>query len=91
MIDWEKVSQFVPGRNANQCQYKWQSNHKPKNTKAPWTAEEDSRLKRIIEERGPKSWADISRELNAEKVGPSRQGKQCRERWFNHVNPSIKW
>ena len=57
----------------------------------PWTAEEDTALKRIIEEKGAKSWADISRLLNLEKVGPPRQGKQCRERWFNHVNPAIKW
>lgn len=33
---------------------------------------------------GPKKWTVISRHLNG------RIGKQCRERWHNHLNPAIK-
>lgn len=32
---------------------------------------------------GPKKWSQIAAQL------PGRTGKQCRERWHNHLNPSI--
>lgn len=33
---------------------------------------------------GAKDWSEIARSL------PGRIGKQCRERWHNHLNPDIK-
>lgn len=33
---------------------------------------------------GPKKWTLIARHLKG------RIGKQCRERWHNHLNPAIK-
>jgi len=30
-------------------------------------------------------WADI-----AKRFGGTRTGKQCRERWFNQINPELK-
>jgi myb proto-oncogene protein len=33
---------------------------------------------------GPKKWSVIAQEL------PGRIGKQCRERWHNHLNPDIR-
>jgi hypothetical protein len=32
---------------------------------------------------GVKSWSFIARQLKG------RLGKQCRERWYNHLNPDI--
>ena len=33
----------------------------------------------------------ISENLNKRKLGPiTRTGKQCRTRWLNHLDPSIK-
>jgi hypothetical protein len=32
---------------------------------------------------GPKKWSKIAHQL------PGRIGKQCRERWHNHLNPDI--
>jgi len=60
-------------------------------TKAPWTQDEDRLLTSIILEKGPKKWKEIAFELN-KKMEPQktfRQGKQCRERWINHLDPSI--
>lgn len=37
-----------------------------------------------MEKYGPKKWTLIARHLKG------RIGKQCRERWHNHLNPSIK-
>jgi transcriptional activator Myb len=38
----------------------------------------------LVERYGPKKWTLIARHLKG------RIGKQCRERWHNHLNPSIK-
>ncbi|KMZ61703.1 hypothetical protein ZOSMA_506G00020 [Zostera marina] len=52
--------------------------------KGQWTPEEDSLLISLVKEHGAKKWSDISKKL----VG--RIGKQCRERWHNHLRPDIK-
>lgn len=48
-----------------------------------WTPEEDKVLTQIVSARGAGNWAYIAKHL------PSRIGKQCRERWYNHLCPSI--
>ena len=51
--------------------------------KGPWTEQEDKKLIELVEKYGAEKWAYIS------KFFPDRIGKQCRERWFNHLNPSV--
>lgn len=38
----------------------------------------------LVESNGPLKWTTIAENL------PGRIGKQCRERWHNHLNPKIK-
>lgn len=38
----------------------------------------------MVQRYGPKNWSVIANQL------PGRIGKQCRERWHNHLNPDIK-
>ncbi|KAM0677573.1 Myb- protein B [Binucleata daphniae] len=52
--------------------------------KGPWSKEEDEKLLRIIKEHSPKNWSKIA------ELMKTRIGKQCRERWHNHLHPSIK-
>lgn len=40
-------------------------------------------LKDMVREHGDRKWAVIARFL------PGRIGKQCRERWTNHLRPDI--
>lgn len=40
-------------------------------------------MKQLVERYGPKKWTLIARHLKG------RIGKQCRERWHNHLNPEI--
>jgi hypothetical protein len=47
------------------------------------TAEEDTLVLRLVAAHGPRSWSFIAKHL------PGRIGKQCRERWHNHLNPHI--
>jgi len=56
--------------------------------KSNWTVEEDELLLKIVNEHGPKNWSKIASHF------PTRIGKQCRERWHNHLCPDInktKW
>jgi len=52
-------------------------------SKGPWTDEEDRKVMELVKKFGPKRWSQIASEL------PERIGKQCRERWHNHLNPAI--
>jgi len=51
----------------------------------PWSEEEDKTMKQLVNKYGTTNWTLIS-----SKMGKSRNGKQCRERWYNHLNPSLK-
>ena len=52
--------------------------------KGPWTEHEDRLLLSLVSQKGAQKWSDIANIL------PHRIGKQCRERWHNHLNPMIK-
>ncbi|CAJ1780777.1 unnamed protein product [Sphenostylis stenocarpa] len=52
--------------------------------KGQWSAEEDSVLVQLVKRFGIKKWSQIARLLNG------RVGKQCRERWHNHLRPNIR-
>eukprot|EP00903_Cladosiphon_okamuranus_P006206 g6102.t2 len=51
--------------------------------KGPWTKEEDQKIIECIAKKMTR-WSEI-----AECV-EGRVGKQCRERWFNHLDPTLK-
>lgn len=51
--------------------------------KGPWTKEEDERLAQLVAAFGPRRWNQV-----AERLG-GRLGKQCRERWHNHLDPTV--
>ena len=50
---------------------------------------EDEELVKLIRENGTKHWNQIAAQLNA-TLDVNRNGKQCRERWVNFLNPDIK-
>ena len=52
--------------------------------KRPWTAEEDEVVLSHVQKYGPHGWSRIALTL------PGRKGKQCRERWHNHLKPEIR-
>jgi hypothetical protein len=56
-----------------------------------WTEKEDQTLKNLIFARGPRGWSIIAKEINSlvHNGLNIRQGRQCRERWFNHVDPDL--
>uniref|UniRef100_A0A3B4X2M5 MYB proto-onco like 1 n=1 Tax=Seriola lalandi dorsalis TaxID=1841481 RepID=A0A3B4X2M5_SERLL len=72
------------GRTDGQCQHRWQKVLNPELVKGPWTKEEDQKVIDLVHKYGPKRWSVIAKHLQG------RIGKQCRERWHNHLNPEVK-
>ena len=84
--DWKLISSNFtnPPRTEYQCQQRWQKVLNPDLIKGPWTKEEDAKVIELVQKYGPKRWSLIAKHLRG------RLGKQCRERWHNHLNPEIK-
>ncbi|XP_057971422.1 transcription factor MYB3R-3 [Malania oleifera] len=81
---WKKIAKFFTDRSEVQCLHRWQKVLNPELVKGPWTQEEDDKIIELVSKHGPTKWSFIAKSL------PGRIGKQCRERWHNHLNPDIK-
>uniref|UniRef100_A0A7S2SND5 Uncharacterized protein n=1 Tax=Mucochytrium quahogii TaxID=96639 RepID=A0A7S2SND5_9STRA len=55
-----------------------------------WSNEEDEAIRTLVGEQGTKKWSWIATELRQRYNIDGRTGKQCRERWHNHLDPEIK-
>ncbi|MQL93027.1 hypothetical protein Taro_025664 [Colocasia esculenta] len=77
-------AESFPDRSEVQCLHRWQKVLNPELIKGPWTPEEDGKIIQLVAKHGPTKWSVIAKSL------PGRIGKQCRERWHNHLNPIIK-
>uniref|UniRef100_A0A6N2LGL6 Uncharacterized protein n=1 Tax=Salix viminalis TaxID=40686 RepID=A0A6N2LGL6_SALVM len=62
----------------------WTGPKKNSVVKGQWTIEEDRTLIQLVEQYGVRKWSHVAQML------PGRIGKQCRERWHNHLRPNIK-
>ncbi|XP_030531449.1 transcription factor MYB98-like [Rhodamnia argentea] len=62
----------------------YRARKRPHVIKGQWTTEEDRLLIQLVEQFGLRKWSHIAQML------PGRIGKQCRERWHNHLRPDIK-
>ncbi|BAD81765.1 Myb-like protein [Oryza sativa Japonica Group] len=82
--NWKKIAECFPYRTEVQCLHRWQKVLNPELIKGPWTQEEDDQIIDLVKKYGPTKWSVIAKAL------PGRIGKQCRERWHNHLNPEIR-
>lgn len=87
----------VEGQAGREARAAGMSGLAPKYTKRPWQEEEDRILREAIEKLGVPEisggkgsgktlgpqWTDIAALI------PERVAKQCRERWRNHLDPSV--
>ncbi|KAG0085881.1 hypothetical protein BGZ93_000402 [Podila epicladia] len=85
---WKTVADYAfpdGSRDRNECMHRWRaiSATRQRQVKGPWTDEEDRKLCELVNEYGPEKWVFIASRLG------SRSGKQCRERYFNHLDPHI--
>ncbi|KAJ0407649.1 hypothetical protein P43SY_010190 [Pythium insidiosum] len=49
-----------------------------------WTEKEDQMMIKLVQKYGTRHWTIIGTKL------PGRNGKQCRERWHNQLDPAIR-
>ncbi len=57
---------------------------KKKSQKRAWDDKQDEKLLGMIAEIGPHQWEQMALKME------NRTGKQCRERWYNQLNPLLK-
>ncbi|KRX08468.1 Zinc finger, Sec23/Sec24-type [Pseudocohnilembus persalinus] len=82
--NWKLIASNFEERSDIQCLHRWKKVLNPDLIKGPWTKEEDEIVTQLVYKYGPKNWSLIANSL------PGRIGKQCRERWHNHLNPNLK-
>ncbi|KAJ0966718.1 hypothetical protein J5N97_023635 [Dioscorea zingiberensis] len=81
---WKKIAEYVPGKTDVMCLHRYDKVLNPNLIKGSWTKEEDDQIIRLVAQHGTKNWSIIAKSV------PGRIGKQCRERWHNHLNPTIR-
>jgi len=85
--NWKKVAECVgTDKTSKDCIHRWKSHLNPDHLKVKgrWTPEEDKKLSKLVENYGTKNWRFIASHLRG------RLPKQCRERWYNQLDPLIK-
>lgn len=80
---WALIASYIPGRSASQVAARWEKCIDPSITKGPFSPEEDALIIEFVNKNGARSWPRITQYI------PARSSKQCRERWFNHLNPAV--
>jgi hypothetical protein len=60
-----------------------------KHRRRPWVHEEDLAIANLVSMLGTKQWTTIADKLESAFGITGRTGKQCRERWHNHLDPAI--
>ncbi|KAG6611030.1 myb domain protein 3r-5 [Phytophthora cinnamomi] len=82
---WTAISERIVDRSADDCNKRWNQLQSVNTArKRPWDEAEDKQMMELVVEYGASKWAVIASHL------PGRNGKQCRERWHNQLNPVIK-
>nr|XP_046252311.1 v-myb avian myeloblastosis viral oncogene homolog-like 2a isoform X2 [Scatophagus argus] len=81
---WKTIASFLPGRTEYQCMHRWKKLLDPDLVKGFWSKEEDEKIVELVAKYGTRHWSLIAKHLKG------RLGKQCRDRWHNHLDPLIK-
>ena len=80
---WGVIAQKMGTRTSSQVAARWEKCLDPKLTKGPFTPDEDALITEYVSKNGPHNWPGLSQLIK------NRSAKQCRERWFNHLDPAI--
>ena len=72
--DWTLISTLMPGRNRRQCKDRWEQHLSPSANNKPWTAEEETLLKSLVDQYG-NDWVKIARMFDGRPL------PQVRNKW----------
>lgn len=82
-LQWSTIAKYFPNKTAPQLAGRWEKVLNPNLIKGSWTREEDQQIIDFVEKNGDKDWAKLALLLKG------RTGKQCRERFKNHLDPKL--
>jgi len=57
--------------------------------RSPWSIKEDKAIIDLVSKYGTGNWTIIANEMSNIYNFKNRSGKQCRERWHNHLDPKV--
>jgi hypothetical protein len=80
---WSEITAQFPEKTQQQVVERWTKVLDPSLTKGSWTRAEDQTIVEFVRAHDAKSWTKLASQL------PGRTGKQCRERWVNHLDPDL--
>jgi hypothetical protein len=80
---WGLIAAQLPQRTPSQVSARWEKCLDPMIQKGPFSVDEDQLIINYVRQHGPHNWPHIA------SVLPHRSAKQCRERWFNHLDPAV--
>ena len=81
--NWKLIAKEFEDKTDLQCLRRWEKVLNPSLNKGPWSHEEDQLLTSLVNKLGSGKWAEIAKHLSG------RTGSRCRDRWNNHLDPSI--
>lgn len=81
---WSILATYFPNKTAAQLAGRWEKVIDPQLIKGSWTREEDEEIIKYVQMHGDKDWAKLALILKG------RTGKQCRERYKNHLDTNVK-
>ena len=90
--NWKLIAQHVKTRTNKMCAQRWRHAVRPElktTRKGKWLKEEDEKLLQILSKekcKNERTWDRAS-----EAMGFTRNGMQCRERWNNFLDPSLRF
>lgn len=90
---WKEVAKNVPNRTYRECMQRWTKVLAPGLKKGKWSSEEDALLRELVKEQQQTIGESNGKRIVWNKVAAGFKGrscKQCRERWINHLDPSVK-
>jgi hypothetical protein len=82
-MNWKASERHFPGKTSQQIFERWTKVLNPVLHKGSWTRQEDEVIIQYVRANGCTAWTKLAKML------PGRIGKQCRERWLNHLDPQI--
>eukprot|EP00529_Nitzschia_sp_RCC80_P017286 CAMPEP_0113522104 /NCGR_PEP_ID=MMETSP0014_2-20120614/45011_1 /TAXON_ID=2857 /ORGANISM="Nitzschia sp." /LENGTH=835 /DNA_ID=CAMNT_0000420139 /DNA_START=50 /DNA_END=2557 /DNA_ORIENTATION=+ /assembly_acc=CAM_ASM_000159 len=83
-LDWSRIGTSLL-KDGKLCRKRFDFLKAVQSSKGPipWSKVEDAKIFDLVTKNGAKKWSSIAAHLKG------RTGKQCRERWHNHLNPCI--
>jgi len=91
--NWTKIASHVKTRNNKMCSQRWKHSLRPEMgvvKKGKWTKEEDDKLRQVKRQHEgtpvASLWESVSKGMQF-----TRNSKQCRERWSNFLDPTLRF